>query len=57
MYLQTQQTLASPHFPIGTPPIPRHVKMEAQLPCMEVVCGDPGIIDVTTHDGPGRKDP
>lgn len=42
---------------MGTPPIPLQVRIDAQFPSIEVVCGDPGIIEVTTHVGPGRNEP
>lgn len=51
-YSQIQQTLAKPHFPIGTPPNLRHVNIEAQFPSICDVVGDPGIIDVIVHGGP-----
>lgn len=56
-YSQTQQTLARPHLPIGTPPIPRHCRMDWQLPSIDVVAGfgEPGIIVVTRHAGPCMK--
>jgi hypothetical protein len=39
---------------MGTPPMPRHCRIDWQDPSIEVVVGvgDPGIIVVTLHAGP-----
>ena len=53
-HLQTQQTFASPHFPMGTPPTPRHPITVWHVPSIAVVVGFgvPGMSDVTMHGGP-----
>lgn len=53
-YSQTQQTFVSPHFPMGTPPIPLQLMIDVHEPSIVDVVGwgDPGISDVTIHVGP-----
>lgn len=43
-----------PHFPMGTPPWPRHVSTDWHAPDMDVVMGvgEPGISEVTVQVGP-----
>lgn len=51
---QTQQTLLTPHRPIGTPPCCRQVRVEKHVPFIDCVnwLAVPGISVETEHDGP-----